>query len=42
MIAIGLMLSAIAVSIAGYGVVKRSKKIEDLNLRVQSMSISMF
>lgn len=42
MVGVGLFAVAIAVSVVGYGTIKRSKKIEDINLRVQSMSFSLF
>lgn len=42
MIEIALFMASIMASIAGYGTVKRSKKIEDLNLKFKSISINIF
>lgn len=42
MIEFALFIVSIIASIAGYGIVKRSKKIEDLSLKIRSISINIF
>lgn len=42
MIEVGLIAAAIAVSISGYSVVKRSKRIEHLYIKLSNMSMSIF